>query len=136
MSPFLELAVSLVSKSLTLFVGTGLSKYLTGNNAPSWLELLIDFATPLNKKKGTLTEKLFNTESDGRKSSKYDPYVCAQILELEYRKRKEDIREAVVAVLDERINSRTIDSKKVTALAKFFEAHPDENLVTTNYDTL
>jgi hypothetical protein len=135
-SPFLELAVPLVSKSLTLFVGTGLSKYLTGNNAPSWLELLIDLATRLDDKKGTLTDKLFNTESDGRKSSKYDPYVCAQILELEYRKRKEDIREAVVAVLDERINSRTIDSKKVTALAKFFEAHPDENLVTTNYDTL
>jgi hypothetical protein len=103
----LELAVSLVSKSLTLFVGTGLSKYLTGNKAPSWLELLIDLTTRIDDKKGTLTDKLFNTESDGTKSSKYDLYVCAQILELEYRRRRKDIREAVVAVLDQRINSTT-----------------------------
>jgi SIR2-like domain len=38
--------------------------------------------------------------------------------------------------LDQRINSATIDSKKVRALAKFFEAYPDVTLVTTNYDTL
>jgi hypothetical protein len=67
-SPCLELAVSLVSKSLTLFVGTGLSKYLTGNKAPSWFELLIDLTTRIDDKKGTLTAKLFNTESDGRKA--------------------------------------------------------------------
>ncbi len=53
MSPFLELAVSLASKSLTLFVGTGLSKYLTGNKAPSWLELLIDLTTLIDDKKGS-----------------------------------------------------------------------------------
>jgi hypothetical protein len=132
----LELAVSLVSKSLTLFVGTGLSKYLTGNKAPSWFELLIDLTTRIDDKKATLTAKLFNTESDGRKSAKYDLYVCAQILELEYRKKSKDIREAVVAVLSERINSKTVDSKKVGALAKFFAAYPDVTLVTTNYDTL
>jgi hypothetical protein len=136
MSPFLELAVSLVSKSLTLFVGTGLSKYLTANNAPSWLELLMDLTSRIDDKTGSLTDKLFNTESDGRKTNKYDLYVCAQILELEYRKKKQDIREAVVAVLNNRINSKTIDPKKVRALADFFEAHPDVNLVTTNYDTL
>lgn len=136
MSPFLELAVSLASKSLTLFVGTGLSKYLTDNKAPSWLELLIDLTTRIDDKKASLTNKLFNTEADGRQSSKYDLYVCAQILELEYQKRNTNIREAVVAVLEERINSKTINPKKVSPLGKFFEAHPEVNLVTTNYDTL
>jgi len=136
MTPFLELAVPLVSKSLTFFLGTGFSKYLTDNAAPSWLELLIDLADRIDDKKGSLTDKLFNTETDGRKASKYDLYVSAQILELEYKKRREDIREAVVAVLKDRINSKTINAKRVNGLAKFFEAHPDVNLVTTNYDTL
>jgi SIR2-like domain len=58
------------------------------------------------------------------------------ILELEYKKRNADIREAVVAVLDERVNPDTINADKVAELAAFFAEHPEANLITTNYDTL
>jgi SIR2-like domain len=58
------------------------------------------------------------------------------ILELEYKKRNADIREAVVAVLDERVNPDTINADKVAELAAFFAQHPEANLITTNYDTL
>src|SRR5438128_577814 len=136
MSPFLELAVPLVSKSLTFFFGTGFSKYLTDDHAPSWLELMIDLAARIDDKKESLSAKLFNTGPGGGKSTKYDLYVSAQILELEYKKRKADIRGAVVDVLNERINSDTINGHKVEELAAFFTEHQDVNLITTNYDTL
>lgn len=136
MTPFLEIAVPLVSKSVTFFFGSGLSKYLTGGTAPSWPELLVDLTQKIDDTKESLGQKLFNTDTRGSKTSKYDLYVCAQILELEYRRRGFNVREAVVEVLASRISEETISKSKVAALASFFANYSDINLVTTNYDTL
>jgi hypothetical protein len=136
MNAFLEIAVPLVSKSVTFFFGSGLSKYITDGAAPSWPELLIDLTANIDDAKESLSQKLFNTDSRGAKTSKFDLYVCAQILELEYRRRGLHIRNAVVDILSRRISEKTINKAKVAALSKFFETHENINLVTTNYDTL
>ena len=63
---FLEIAVPLVSESLTIFVGSGFSKYLTDNKAPSWTELLEELAKEIN----------FDAKADYKSQDK-EPYSYA-----------------------------------------------------------
>jgi hypothetical protein len=84
MKDFIEIATSLHTNSLTLFVGTGFSKYVTNNEAPSWLELMVE-ATKAIDKKDKLLKQLFHFNADGDViEAIYDLTVCAQILEVEY----------------------------------------------------
>jgi len=62
MSDYLDIATSLHTNSLTLFVGTGFSKYMTNGNAPNWLELLVE-CTKVIDNDDKLLNQLFNTDS-------------------------------------------------------------------------
>ena len=136
MNENLNLATSLRTNSLTLFIGTGFSKYMTNNIAPSWLELLVE-CTSVVDNDDKLKNQLFNTDAGGSvKESRYDLTICAQMLEIEFRKKKKTIKETISDIIKARINSHTIDKRKIKELQDFFHKHPNVNIVTTNYDTI
>ncbi|WP_294205388.1 SIR2 family protein [uncultured Chryseobacterium sp.] len=136
MSDYLDLSASLYTKTLTLFVGTGFSKYMTDGKAPSWLELLVECTKKVDKK-DILLNQLFNFDSSGNpKEAIYDLTICAQILEIEYKKEKKDIKEAIAEIIRNTVNESTINSDKLLLVQNFFENYPDINIITTNYDTL
>lgn len=136
MSDFLDIATSLHTKSLTLFVGTGFSKYMTNGQAPSWLELLVQCTKEIDTD-DKLLNQLFNVDSSGEvKEAIYELTICAQILEIEFKKRKKDIKETVAELITRTINEKTIDKDKLEELITFFAEHPEINIITTNYDTL
>lgn len=136
MRQFLEISTSLYTKSLTLFVGTGFSKYLTNNNAPSWLELIAE-AVKIIDTNNELTAQLFNLNADGEVvNSIHELTVCAQILEAEYSSRGKNLKEEIAEIVRSRINEDTIDKDKLAKLHEFFAKYPDINIITTNYDTI
>ncbi|PQA90882.1 hypothetical protein B0A69_19300 [Chryseobacterium shigense] len=136
MSDYLELSTSLYTKTLTLFVGTGFSKYMTDGQAPSWLELLVECTKRIDKK-DILINQLFNFDSSGKaKEAIYELTICAQILEIEYKKNKKSIKEAIAEIIKETVNESTINPDKLLLVQNFFEQYPDINIITTNYDTL
>lgn len=132
---FLELAVSLETNTLTFFIGTGFSKYLTDGKAPSWLELIIALVDRIDVA-GALSSKLLNTNSDGTRAAKFELYVVAQILELEYRKKARDIRYEAAQIIRDLVNPTTVNATKLDLLQEFVKDHGEINFVTTNYDTL
>jgi hypothetical protein len=136
MSDYLDISTSLYTNSLTFFVGTGFSKYMTNGKAPSWLELLVDCTKAIDKD-DKLLNQLFNTDASGNvKEAKYDLTICAQILEGEYLKKRKSIKEQISQIIRVTINEKTIDSDKLEHLQTFFAAHPNVNIITTNYDTI
>jgi len=136
MSEYLDIATSLYTNSLTLFVGTGFSKFMTNDKAPSWIELLVACTKTIDKDDNLLNQ-LFNTDSEGNvKEAKYDLTICAQILESEFIKKRKNIKETISGIISKKINKKSIDTKKVEQLQEFFTEHPNVNIITTNYDTL
>jgi len=137
MRDYIELSVPLASDSLTFFIGTGFSKYLTDGNAPNWLELVTELARRIGSPSNTLLNKLFNSDSSGTVTeSKFPLEICSQILELEYKKKSKNIRQTVCDIISERVNATTISPARVKQAASIFSAHPRINIITTNYDTL
>lgn len=109
---------------------------MTNNIAPSWLELLVE-CTSVVDNDDKLKNQLFNTDAGGSvKESRYDLTICAQMLEIEFRKKKKTIKETISDIIKARINSHTIDKRKIKELQDFFHKHPNVNIVTTNYDTI
>lgn len=136
MDDFLDIATSLCTNSLTFFVGTGFSKYMTNGLAPNWLELLVECTKAIDKD-DKLLNQLFNSDTTGLiKEAKFDLTVCAQILEVEYLKKRSNIKEKVSVIIREKINEHTIDKDKLIHIQTFFSKHPNVNIVTTNFDTL
>lgn len=136
MDDFLEIATALHTKSLTIFVGTGFSKYMTNGKAPSWLELLAK-ATMVIDKNNKLLNQLFHTNAENNvEKSKYDLPICAQILEVEYSRAKKSLKSQISAIIKESINDETIVMDKVEEIRLFFSKHSDINVITTNYDTI
>lgn len=136
MSDFLEIAASLHTNSLTFFVGTGFSKYITNGAAPNWLELLIECAESIDKD-DILLNQLFNINKSGEIiDCKFELTICAQILEIEFKKKKKNIKEKIVEIINSRINETTIDDTKLNEIQDFFSKYPNVNIITTNYDTL
>ncbi|MEN9291289.1 MAG: hypothetical protein RLZZ357_1133 [Bacteroidota bacterium] len=136
MSDYLDIATSLHTNSLTLFVGTGFSKDMTNGNAPNWLELLVE-CTKVIDNDDKLLNQLFNSDSSGNvKEAIYDLTICAQILEREYLRKRKNIKEQITKIIKARINEKTIDKEKLKQLQTFFSAHPNINIVTTNYDNI
>ena len=136
MDPYLEISVSLASKSITYFIGTGFSKYITDGRAPNWTDLLVELTNRIDSKRKRILYKLFNTDESGNITPKIELSICAQILELEYRKKRYDIRQTVADILRERIKDSTVNDSKVELVKNFFKTHPYVNIVTTNYDTI
>lgn len=133
---FLDLSASLASNSLTLFVGTGLSKHFTDGKAPSWLELIVECAKRIDRQ-GKLTKELFITNGDEEViDSKLELTICAQIIELEYQKQEKDIREEICDIINELINEKTINIKKVEEFRQLLDLNPNINIITTNYDSI
>ena len=136
MNDYLDISTSLYTNSLTLFVGTGFSKYMTDGKAPNWLQLLVE-ATKAIDKKDKLLNQLFNTDSSGDvKEAKYDLTICAQILENEYKRAKKSIKSQISDIIRDSINEKTINKEKLEHLQDFFEKYPNVNIITTNYDTI
>jgi len=136
MSDYIDISTSLHTNSLTLFVGTGFSKYLTNGKAPNWLELLVEATTAIDKT-DRLLNQLFNSDSSGKVTeAKYDLTICAQILENEYVKKRKNIKEQIALIIKAFINEKTIDKSKLAHLQEFFSKHPNINVITTNYDTI
>jgi len=136
MNDYLNIATSLTSNSFTLFVGTGFSKYMTNGLAPSWLELLVECTLRIDND-DKLKNQLFNTDSSGIvKEAKYDLTICAQMLELAYKKKRHGIKDTISDIIREKINQSTIDIQKLENVKDFFSKHPNINIITTNYDTL
>ena len=136
MSDYLDIATSLHTNSLTLFIGTGFSKYMTNDQAPNWLELIVECTKAIDSNEKILNQ-LFNTDSFGNvKEARYDLTICAQILEGEFIKKRKNIRDQIAEIIKIRINENTIDAGKLTHLQSFFNAHPNINVITTNYDTI
>jgi hypothetical protein len=136
MDPYLEISVSLASKAVTFFIGTGFSKYITDGHAPSWIDLLVELTNRIDSKRKIILNKLFNTDESGNITPKIELSICAQILELEYRKKGYDIKTTVAKIIREKINDSTVNGSKVELVRNFFKTHPYVNIVTTNYDTI
>lgn len=132
---FLDIAASFASNSLTLFVGTGLSKHLTDGAAPSWLELLEECTKRIDDD-NELFGELFSVDDDQKVECKMELTICAQILETEYLIRQRNIREEICEILREKINDDTINFERVEELRFFIEQNPNINIITTNYDTI
>ncbi|MCD8451437.1 SIR2 family protein [Tenacibaculum dicentrarchi] len=136
MKEYIDISASLHTKSLTLFVGTGFSKYMTNGVAPSWLELMAEITKRIDKK-SVLLNQLFNIDKDGvAKDTVYDLTIIAQILEAEYKRNKKNIKKEVANIISETVNEKTIDIAKLENLQFFFEKYPAINIITTNYDTI
>ena len=136
MSDYLDLSTSLHTNSLTLFVGTGFSKYMTNGKAPNWLELLVECTKAIDKD-DKLHNQLFNSDSSGKtKEAIYDLTICAQILEGEYLKKRKSIKDQIAKIIKTKINEKTVDKGKLEHIQNFFSEHPNINIVTTNYDTI
>ena len=137
MDTYLEIAVPLETNAITFFIGTGFSKYLTDGKAPSWLELIVRLTQIVDTRRRRLQNKLFNTNESGDViSAKMNLSICAQILELEFKKEKLDIRKSVVDIINNTITSSTIKKSRVKQLKTFFRDYPNTNFITTNYDTV
>ncbi|WP_203334753.1 SIR2 family NAD-dependent protein deacylase [Planococcus beigongshangi] len=133
---FLDIATSMVSGSLTFFIGSGFSKYLTDGNAPSWIELLkktVDI-----KDDESLFNTLFYTTKDEKTlESHFDLTVTAQIIQEEYKKRGLNFREEICNIIESSVNENTINQENLETVQQFFlENTPNINIVTTNYDQL
>lgn len=136
MKEYIDISASLHTNSLTLFVGTGFSKYITNGKAPSWLELMAQITTRIDKK-NILLNQLFNLDKDGNpKDTVYDLTIIAQILEAEYKRNKKNIKIAVSDIIKETVNEKTIDNDKLIELQEFFSKYSSINIITTNYDTI
>lgn len=136
MDPYLEISVSLTSKAVTFFIGTGFSKYITNGHAPSWIDLLVELTGRIDTRRKKFFRKLFNTDESGNIIPKIELSICAQILELEYRKKNYDIKTTAAEILRDKINDKTINNRKLKIIKNFFKDYPHINIVTTNYDTI
>ncbi|MBV6685527.1 SIR2 family protein [Bacillus sp. JRC01] len=131
----LELATSLAAGSLTLFLGTGFSKFMTDGKAPSWLELLYECALCLEKSEDVI-EDLFVVDEEVVEECKVDLPVCAQIIEEEFIKQNTDVRMTISKIIEEKINLNTVNKKKIRQFRDFLIKYPSVNIITTNYDSI
>lgn len=129
-----EISTSLAAESLTLFLGTGFSKYMTDGSAPSWLELLYECALQLED--DHIIHTLFYVEEETVQQCNVNLTICAQILEDEFFNRGKNIRNTVSDVIKDKINLNTLNKNRVKHFRDFLLKHENINIVTTNYDSI
>lgn len=125
MSSYFEIAYAAVSERLCLFTGTGFSKAITGNSAPSWqglLEVICDeLADP-----ASIKDVLFPTNGSNPLSLE----ESAQVISIELSKTGKDIHDEIAQKI------RTINlAGDYTDISEFFENNT-VTVITTNYDKL
>lgn len=133
---YLDIAIALENKSLTLLVGTGFSMYMTDDSAPSWVSLLVECSHRLEDDLRTYNELFVIDTSTGRIRGKFELTICAQILEREFYRRGKNIREEIAIIIAEKVNRSTINTDHLLFIREFFSQNSSINVVTTNYDTL
>ena len=133
MNGALDIAAAVACRSLTLFVGSGLTSFLTDGVSPGWPDLFVRCIAELPN--ATDIRDRYFTSDDGVWKPKYDILVVAEMVEFEFRRHQKDLRLTVCAQLRESVNEETINWKKAADLQRFFKQHPDVNVITTNFDT-
>lgn len=125
MSEYFEIAYAAASGQLCLFTGTGFSKAVTENEAPSWqglLESLCD-STPNPK---SLKNALFPE----KEASALSLDEAAQVIAIELTKTNKNIHDEVAAKIKE------LEPKGNNTEIQEFLSKNNFKVVTTNYDKL
>lgn len=125
MSVYFEIAYAAATNRLCLFTGTGFSKAVTGNSAPSWqglLEQLCDLFDDPNSYKQALFPE------DGTNALNLEE--VAQVLEIELQKIGKNIHAEVASIIE----NISLGGDH-TEVAKFMTDR-SFRVVTTNYDKL
>ena len=125
MSEFFEIAYAAASKQLCLFTGTGFSKAVTNNDAPSWQGLLGSICDVTADPVG-LKAALF--PAGGKSPLSLEE--AAQVISIELSKNDKNIHEEIAT----RIGSLTLKGDNLS-IANFL-ANRTFKVVTTNYDKL
>lgn len=136
------IATSFLSGELTFFMGTGFSKQMTDNKAPSWLELLFKVAINVGGKgKESLVSELFILEANGVKEANYDLFICAQMIENYCVHNELIFRDEIAEVISETTSKNSILEEELEDIKEVFREFDDEgknsiNIITTNYDNI
>ncbi len=126
MSYFYEIAYAAESDRLCFFTGTGFSKAVTGNRAPSWqglLESLCELLTTKDEIKASLFPE--------GKEMPLSLEETAQVIAIELQKAGKDIHEETAALI-----SKVAPSAEGNESITEFFTERSFRIVTTNYDKL
>lgn len=108
-----------------MFVGTGFSMHIADSNAPSWLELLKNCASKIEKG-NELIEQLFPDDKPILPLEE-----CASIIQARMQSKGECLHTEIAHII------RKLKIGKNSATVKrFIEQFPDLKFITTNYDKL
>lgn len=125
MSEFFEIAYAAASSKLCLFTGTGFSKAVTNNKAPSWQSLL-ESSCDLTPNPEGLKNTLFPID----KKSPLSLEETAQIISIELSKIDKSIHEEITI----RIKALELEGNN-SSITNFLKTKSFK-VVTTNYDKL
>jgi len=125
MSVYFEIAYAAASERLCLFTGTGFSKAITQDTAPSWQSLLELCCEPLAKGE-ELKAELFPEDGDGSLSLE----EIAQIIDIELAKIGKNIHD----VINSHISTLVLSGDN--SIIQSFMGKHKLSVVTTNYDKL
>ena len=125
MSDYFEIAYAASSNSLCFFTGTGFSKSLSADQAPSW-QALLESMCDLVDHGVALKEELF--PSDGKNSLSLEE--AAQVISIELQKIGKNIHEEVASSI------RSVGLSNDIAPIVDFLSKRACRIVTTNYDKL
>lgn len=125
MSEFFEIAYATASGQLCLFTGTGFSKAVTNNDAPSWQGILESICEATPDPAGL---KLALFPADGKSPLSLEE--AAQIISIELSKVDKNVHEEIAA----KIAALTLKGE-YAAITEFLSKRTF-NVVTTNYDKL
>lgn len=125
MSEIFEIAYAAATDRICLFTGTGFSKAVTENRAPSWQELLEELCKLLPDG-DELNEKLFPDD----KTSPLSLEEVAQVISIKLNAADKNIHEDAAKLIDKIELSGDNDQ-----ISKFFSER-EFRVVTTNYDKL
>lgn len=125
MSEYFEIAYAAAAKRLVLFTGTGFTKAITQNEAPSWHDLMVSLCLELPNG-NSLKRELF--EADQKQAMGYEE--IAQILELQFQREGLDFYAAVAKLIAK------LELKGDNQVISDFLSQVKFQAITTNYDKL
>lgn len=125
MSVYFEIAYAAVNNSLCLFTGTGFSKAVSDNEAPSWQGLLEQVCDDC-KKPDELKKSLFPDDGNHPLSLEEAAQVISNVL----RNEGENIHQKIADSI------KKVDLKGDNKAVKKFFKNQSFDVVTTNYDKL
>lgn len=125
MSEYFEIAYAAASKRLCFFTGTGFSKSVTGNSAPSWQELL-EHVCDLTPNPSSLKQALFPASGLNPLSLE----EAAQVIALELEKVDKNLHFEIAELI------KSLVLVGDNSIISNFMANNHVEVVTTNYDLL